>query len=688
MAEARALEISEQQATDIESPGTANALLPPKSETPDKTASCFNCGGSWPHDVKAGCPARNRKCNSCKKYGHYAQYCRSSQKGQPDRRGGTHPNGNKKRRRRRPKPPRTVNQVNEESRPRSPLSSSDDEYTFALSSGTKVSPPFLSLKVSGVTCKFLVDSGASYDVSKMFDRRLEACDTKVYAFNSSEPLPVLGKFKALVESKSRSVDSEFLVVDGKTSLLGYTTATDLGILQIANAVSVGRNVFQSYPSLFSGLGRMKNVEVKLHIDENVRPVHQSHRRIPFHQRTNLEACVESLLQQDIIEPADGPTPWVSPVVLVPKPKQPGGVRLCVDMREANKAIARERHLMPTLDEVAHDLNGAKVFSKLDLNQGYHQLVLHPDSRHITPFSTHLGLYRYKRLSFGVNAAAEKFQDVIATAISDIPNVKNISDDVIIYGVNTEEHDKTLHAVLTRFEDLNLTLKKEKCQFYMPRIEFFGMVFSADGMSPDPAKVEAIKQAEASTSVTDVRSLLGMTNYVSRFIRDYADIVAPLRDLTHKGVEFKWEDDHQAALERLKCSLTSDEVTAYFDPSKKSILLVDASPVGLGAVLTQGGRVISYASKALSSVERRYSQIEREALAIAWGCHHFRMYLLGSHFKIVTDHKPLLSIFNSPTSQASARIENWRLKLQSFNFEVLYSRGDLNPAGLHLEVSPG
>ena len=208
-----------------------------------------------------------------------------------------------------------------------------------------------------------------------------------------------------------------------------------------------------------------------------------------------------------------------------------------------------------------------------------------------------------------------------------------------------------------------------------------MVVSGDGTSPDLAKVEAIKHAEAPTSVSDVRSLLGMTNYVSRSIRHYADIVAPLRDLTHKGIEFKWEDVCQAVLEQLKCSLTSNEVMAYFDPSKKSILLVDASanPVGLGAVLTQGGKVISYASKALSSVARQYSQIEREALAIAWGYHHFRMYLLGSHFKVVTDHKQLLSIFNSPTSQASARIENWRLKLQSFNFEVLYSRGNLNPA---------
>ena len=336
-------------------------------------------------------------------------------------------------------------------------------------------------------------------VLKMFDCRLEPCDTTVYAFNSSEPLPVLGKFKALVESKCHSVDSEFLVVDGKKSLLGYTTATNLGILQIANALSVEKNVFHSYPSLVSGRGKMKNVEVKLHIDENVRHNHQLHRHIPFNQQKNLEACVESLLQQDIIEPADGPTLWVSV-------------------------------------------------------------------------------------------------------------------DVIIYGVNTEEHDKTLHAVLTRFKELNLTLKKEKCQFYMPRIEFFGMVFSADGMSPDPAKVEAIKQAEAPTSVSDVRSLLGMTSYVSRFICDYADIiVAPLCDLTHKGVEFKWEDVHQEALERLRCSFASDEVITYFDPS--SALLVDASPVGLGAVLTQSGKVISYASKALSSVERRHSQIEREALAI-------------------------------------------------------------------------
>ena len=283
---------------------------------------------------------------------------------------------------------------------------------------------------------------------KVFGVDLQLCSTRVYAFNSSAPLPVIGKFPALVESKCSAVDAEFLVVESETSLLGYTTDTELGIIQIANAVSVEKKVFQRYPSLFTGLGKMKNVE-------NVRPVDQT-------QRKSLEAGVESLLQQDIIEPAVGPTPKVSPVVLVPKPKQPGGVRLCVHMREANKAISREGHLLPALHKVMHDLNGATVFRKLDLNQGYHQLLLHPDSRHITTFSTHIGLFRYKRLSFGINAASEKFQNVIASPNKDIPNVKNISVDVIIYGVNVQEHDKALHAVLTRFQELNLSLRKDKC----------------------------------------------------------------------------------------------------------------------------------------------------------------------------------------------------------------------------------
>ena len=680
--EARALEISEAQAKDIESTSTVNAVHTPTTKDPRKDShkKCFNCGGEWPHQTKP-CPAKTRKCNSCHRYGHYAQFCRSSANS------STKPRKNKRNGKRNHSV--KVNQVDEETGTRdSPTtavsSSSDDEYTFTVNASTKVKPPVISLKVNGIDCDFLVDSGASVnivntDVQQKLKVKLQPYDSNVYAYNSSTPLQVLGKFSAVVASKHKSISAEFIVVNDKTSLLGYTTATNLQVLKVVNEVSPKADIFTLYPGLFSDLGKMRDLQVKLHINEGMKPVTQTHRRIPFRKRKQLDKCLESLVNEDIIEPADGPTPWVSPIIMVPKPKQPGGIRLCVDMREANNAIERERHLMPTLDEVIHDLNGATVFSKLDLNQGYHQLELHPESRNITTFSTHKGLFRYKRLSFGINAAAEKFQDVISTAISDIPNSKNISDDIIIYGVNREEHDKALHAVLNRFSELNLTLNKAKCKFYMPSIEFFGMVFSAQGISPDPAKVEAVKKANPPSSVSEVRSLLGMTNYVSRFIQNYADIVAPLRELTHKDVKFQWEEVHQQALDKLKDSLTSNDVMAYFDLNKETVLLVDASPFGLGAVLTQDGKVLAYASKALSSVEKRYSQIEREALAIAWGCHHFRMYLLGGHFTVVTDHKPLLTIFNSATSQASARIENWRLKLQSFDFQVVYSKGETNPA---------
>ena len=176
---------------------------------------------------------------------------------------------------------------------------------------------------------------------------------------------------------------------------------------------------------FTGMEKLKDVQIKLHIDHTVRPVAQQHRRIPFHLRDKVEAEIKCLEEQDIVEEVEGPTPWVSPIVAAPKLKDLKAVRLCVDMRMANQAILRERHLTPTVDDIIHDLNGASVFSKLDLNQGYHQLELGPESRYITTFTTHLGLRRYKRLNFGISSAAEVFQNAIQTALSGLPGVRNM-----------------------------------------------------------------------------------------------------------------------------------------------------------------------------------------------------------------------------------------------------------------------
>ena len=172
-------------------------------------------------------------------------------------------------------------------------------------------------------------------------------------------------------------------------------------------------------------------------------VTQPERRIPFHLRTKVAAELKRLEENDIIEVATGPTPWISPIVAAPKPKNPDEVRVCVDMRLPNCAIRRERHPSPTVDDIIHSLNGAKTFSKLDLRSGYYQLVLAPESRHITTFSTHKGLKRYKRLNFGTSSAAEIFQHTIQQALDGIHGALNISDDIIIFGKTTTEHDKAL-----------------------------------------------------------------------------------------------------------------------------------------------------------------------------------------------------------------------------------------------------
>ena len=187
----------------------------------------------------------------------------------------------------------------------------------------------------------------------------------------------------------------------------------------------------TYPNLFKGIGKLKDTQVKIHVDESVKPVAQRPRRVTFHLRDKVEQEIQKLLDEHIIEKVQGDlTPWVSPIVVVPK-KDSESVRICVDMRKPNQAILRKRHQMPTVEELTSDLNGEKVFSKIDLTSEYHQLELTPESRSITTFSTHVGLFRYKRLNFVISSASEIFQETIRNIIQDIPNARNISDDIIV-----------------------------------------------------------------------------------------------------------------------------------------------------------------------------------------------------------------------------------------------------------------
>ena len=281
------------------------------------------------------------------------------------------------------------------------------------------------------------------------------------------------------------------------------------------------------------------------------------RRIPFNIRRQVEIKLDELQRLDIIERVSGPTPWVSPLVVVPKPS--GEVRICVDMRRVNTAVIRERFPIPTIEDILQDLTGASVFSKLDLRWGYHQIELDEQSRQYTTFATHTGLYRYKRLMFGISAAPGIYQHVIQQALQGCPGVRNISDDIIVLGKTYQEHDCNLTNVLARLQECGLILNRDKCKFNVRETTFFGYTISADGIRPTDETIMAIKNARKPSSASEGRSFLGLVNYCSRFIPHFSTIAAPLRQLTHKGAPFIWTNLSQHAFEFLQKTLTSSSL---------------------------------------------------------------------------------------------------------------------------------
>ncbi|KAJ7993992.1 hypothetical protein DPEC_G00261320 [Dallia pectoralis] len=557
----RTLELSEQQAAGMEQnvPASVNAVHQTGRTVTSRNAGgakpnaqCRNCGGKYPHDGE--CPAKGKDCNACRKLNHFTKQCMSKQRTQRRDNDTKHRDNSIQHRMHK----KVYNITSTTHSTTQDSSSSDEAYVFAASSSKNTMQPHTHIRLNGVKVAAMIDSGAAVNIiSESVLSTLRPCpqfspaDIKIFPYGNTKPLPITGAFTCSTETDNRQTLAKFYVMEGDScSLLGYNTAKELGLIKIINTVSastsqtVADELVQKYSEQFEGIGMLKHFQVMLHINTDIQPTCQPHRRVPFHIRQKVEEELKRLENDDVIETVTGPTPWVSPIMTPPKPKDQDKVRICVDMRQANTAIQRERHITHTMDDIIHKLNGATVFSKLDLTAGYHQLELHPDSR---------------------------------TSIS-----------------------------------------------------------------------------------------------------------APLRELTRKDTLWHWNPEHARALQTIKDSLTSNTVMSYFDPAKDTELVEDASPVGLSAILYQKNRkgerhTIAYASRALSDVERRYSQTEKEALANVWSCEHFHLYLYGTPFILVTDHKALEVIWNNPRSKPPARIERWGLRLQPYNLKVEYRKGADHPA---------
>ena len=322
------------------------------------------------------------------------------------------------------------------------------------------------VKIDDTTTSMLVDSGAQSTVlgKKQFDNLVrnglkvklkpEERNLRVYG---NGYLPVVGKFEASIQCFGRKTMETILVTQGEgRCLLGSSAAKRLHVLRVGPELRNVANVFpvrsgiggivDRFPAVFSGVGKLSGYQLKLHIDPEVRPVAQKPRRIPYPLKENVTRKINELVDLDIIEKVSGPTTWVSPAVFAPKPDK-DDVHICVDMRCANEAIRREKIPIPTVDEVLEELNGSTVFSKLDMNMGFHQIELEESSRDITTFSAGDSLFRYKRLSFGINSAPEQYQNIVRQTIAGCPGATNIADDIVVHGKTTEEHDRNLVTLL-------------------------------------------------------------------------------------------------------------------------------------------------------------------------------------------------------------------------------------------------
>lgn len=285
--------------------------------------------------------------------------------------------------------------------------------------------------------------------------------------------------------------------------------------------------------------------------------------------------------------------------------------------------------------------------------------------------------------FGISCAPELFQKVMESIIAGLKGVVVYLDDLLVTGSTQEEHDERLEKLLLRLASYGILLNKEKCIFNATCLEFLGYELSDEGIKPKESRVAAIQSFREPQNVSELRSFLGLVTYVGRFIPSLADKTESLRTLLRSGEKFVWCEQCQRSFEEIKQAVSNTDYLGYYDPRDRCTVIADASPTGLGAVLLQhdkysNTRIISFASKTLTDLERKYCQTEREALGLVWAVDKFQLYLLGTHFKLITDCKPLLFLFKE-RAKPCARIERWVLRLQCYRYEVEYKPGPENLA---------
>ena len=434
---------------------------------------------------------------------------------------------------------------------------------------------------------------------------------------------------------------------------------------------------------------MKSAEYHIELEADVKPIsYGACRSVPDPYLPALQRELNTLVEQGIVEPISYSTPWLHPIVVVPK-KGTTDIRLCVDFSKLNKYVVRPVNPQPTPWETVRNLpKGIRHFAVFDALKGYHQIPLTEESKDLTAFMTPFGRFRYLRLAFGLNSAGDVFTLRYGNAIDKATDGLRATEDTLIRGSTSSELVANTRKFFDACRENGITLNMRKIQWDKKEVLFGGFLLDPTGYRLDPALNKALLEFPVPTSPTDVRSFFGLANQLCYFSDEIADTLAPIKSLLKKGVMFQWLPEHQVAFEKAREHLASPKKLAYYCPRRPTRLIVDASRLnGLGFVLKQcqddnTWRAVQAGSRFLSSAETRYAMIELECLAIAWACEKCKMFVDGlprKQFQVWTDHAPLVPILDRQALPdiANRRLQRLKMKIDHLTFETVWIKGTDN-----------
>ncbi|KAK8916356.1 hypothetical protein KSP39_PZI022892 [Platanthera zijinensis] len=438
-------------------------------------------------------------------------------------------------------------------------------------------------------------------------------------------------------------------------------------------VPVVCDFLEVFPEELPGLPPSRDVEFTIDLVEGAKPVAKAPYRMAPKELAELKSQLQELLDKDFIRPST--SPWGAPVLFVKK--KDGSFRLCVDYRELNKLTIRNQYPLPRIDDLFDQLSNAKVFSKIDLRSGYHQMRIKEDDIYKTAFSTRYGHFEFVVMPFGLTNAPAVFMDLMNRVFKEFLDrfVIVFIDDILVYSTNKDEHIEHLKIVLTTLKRHALYAKFSKCEFWLREVAFLGHVITGHGLSVDPAKVEAIINWPRPTTVTEIRSFLGLASYYRKFVNGFSAIALPLTKLTRKNVLFLWTKECQEAFDELKTRLTTAPVLVMPCGIEGFQIYSDASLKGLGCVLMQNGKVVAYASRQLKDSERNYPTHDLELAAVIFALKIWRHYLYGAQCEIFTDHKSLKYIFSQ--KEINMRQRRWLELIKDYDVDIKYHPGKAN-----------